>query len=266
MTISEPRAGEDLPCFAGWNSDARGHFNVGQVDYRSGRACWRPLLSLWRVWPDLACWAARPPIPAASPRLALNTPAPQVTAAAADRKHTLVQYCSGCHNDTLKTAGWSVTPLDPEHLEADNALWEKILRRVSLGEMPPRGMPRPPKEQIADFTHWLAGSLDAMALAHPNPGHATLRRMNRAEYANAVRDLLGLEVDLSKDLPVDDTGYGLRHIADVLTVSSTLMDRYINVAGKVARLATGQASRTPADHRLPHPQGPVRERLRRAVL
>src|SRR5207344_1411066 len=114
---------------------------------------------------------------------------------------------------------------------------------LSLGEMPPRGMPRPSKEQIGDFTHWLATSLDDQATAHPNPGHATVRRMNRTEYANAVRDLLGLDVDFSKDMPADDTGYGFDNIADVLTVSPTLMDRYITVAGKISRMATGQASR-----------------------
>ncbi len=171
----------------------------------------------------------------------------------ADRKQMLLQYCTACHNDKLKTAGMSVQPLDANDLTANNPTWEKILRRLSLGEMPPRGMPRPPKEQIADFTHWLAGSLDKLAAEHPNPGRATLRRMNRAEYANAVRDLLALDVDMANELPVDDTGYGFDNIADVLTVSPTLMDRYIRVAGKISRMATGQAPRTPVttDYKIP---------------
>jgi hypothetical protein len=157
----------------------------------------------------------------------------------------LQQYCSGCHNDRLKIAGMSVQQLDAAHLGPDDATWEGILRRLSLGEMPPKGMPRPPKEQIADYTHWLAASLDSLASANPNPGRATLRRMNRTEYGNAVRDLLGIDIDMSKDLPADDTGYGFDNIADVLTVSPTLMDRYINVADRVSHLATGLASRTP---------------------
>jgi mono/diheme cytochrome c family protein len=171
----------------------------------------------------------------------------------ADRKALLTRFCAGCHNDKLKVAGWSVSPLDAANLQAHDAVWEKILRRLSLGEMPPKGMPRPPKEQIDNFTHWLAASLDANGAANPNPGHATLRRMNRAEYANAVRDLLAIDVDFSNELPVDDTGYGFDNIADVLTVSPTLMDRYINVAGKISRMATGQGSRNPTtvDHRLP---------------
>jgi hypothetical protein len=157
----------------------------------------------------------------------------------------LLQYCSGCHNDKLKTAGMSVEQLDAAHLGMNDATWEAILRRLSLGEMPPKGMKRPPDEQISDFTHWLTTSLDGMAAADPNPGRATVRRMNRAEYGNAVRDLLGLDIDVSKELPADDSGYGFDNIADVLTVSPTLMDRYITVAERVSRLATGLASRTP---------------------
>ena len=166
----------------------------------------------------------------------------QTAATPADRKQMLVQYCSGCHNDKMKTAGMSVLPLKADDLDVHNPTWEKILRRISLGEMPPRGMKRPSKEQLADFTNWLESSLDRLGEANPNPGRATLRRMNRAEYANAVRDLLALDVDMSKDLPVDDTGYGFDNIADILTVSPTLMDRYMNAAGKIARLATGQTS------------------------
>jgi mono/diheme cytochrome c family protein len=188
-------------------------------------------------------------------RVALNSPNAPVasTVTTADRKHMLRQYCSGCHNDTLKIAGMSVEPLDADHLGANNDTWEKILRRLRLGEMPPKGMPRPPKEQVADFTNWLATSLDSMAAASPNPGRATLRRLNRTEYSNAVRDLLGLDIDMSQDLPVDDTGYGFDNIADVLTVSPTLMDRYINVAEKISRLATGLASRAPVttDYKIP---------------
>jgi len=165
------------------------------------------------------------------------------TATPADHKKMLMQYCTACHNDRLKTAGMSVVPLDANNLQANQATWEKILRRVSLGEMPLRGAPRPPKEKLQDFTNWLANSLDAQAAANPNPGHATVRRMNRTEYANAVRDLLALDVDFTKDMPADDTGYGFDNIADVLTVSPTLMDRYITVAGKISRMATGQASR-----------------------
>src|SRR3954469_22132107 len=171
------------------------------------------------------------------------SPVAASTATPADHKKMLMQYCTACHNDRLKTAGMSVVPLDANNLQANQATWEKILRRVSLGEMPLRGAPRPPKEKLTEFTNWLAASLDSQAAAHPNPGHATVRRLNRTEYANAVRDLLALDVDFTKDMPADDTGYGFDNIADVLTVSPTLMDRYITVAGKIGRMATGLASR-----------------------
>lgn len=180
-------------------------------------------------------------------KLALNTPLSSASVPAsvpnADRKKMLMQYCTACHNDRLKTAGMTVVPLDADNLQVNQAIWEKILRRVSLGEMPLRGAPRPPKEQLNDFTAWLAKSLDRQAAAKPDPGRATIRRMNRTEYANAVRDLLALDVDFAKEMPADDTGYGFDNIADVLTVSPTLMDRYITVAGKISRMATGQASR-----------------------
>ena len=195
----------------------------------------------------LASFAAFNRASAQSAQVAVNAPATATTAASdltpADHKKMLMQYCTGCHNDRLKTAGMSVVPLNADNLQADQATWEKILRRVSLGEMPLRGAPRPPKERLDQFTHWLESTLDAQAAAKPNPGRATIRRMNRTEYANAVRDLLALDVDFTKDMPADDTGYGFDNIADVLTVSPTLMDRYITVAGKVARMATGQASR-----------------------
>jgi mono/diheme cytochrome c family protein len=179
--------------------------------------------------------------------LALNAPAATLSTSVppADREHMLNQYCAGCHNDKALTAGMSVQGLHADNLGANDATWEKILHKLSLGEMPPKGMPAPSKDQISDFTQWLSTSLDQMAAAHPNPGRATLRRLNRAEYANAVRDLLDLDIDVSKELPVDDTGYGFDNIADVLTVSPTLMDRYVKVAGKISRTATGQVSRTP---------------------
>ena len=156
----------------------------------------------------------------------------------------LDQYCSRCHNDDDKVANFSIADLRDNDLligkHADE--WEKILRRASLGEMPPRDKPQPDPAMRAAFVQWLKGSLDAYAAAHPDPGRATIRRLNRVEYANAVRDLLALDIDVSRDLPQDNSGYGFDNIADVLTVSPTLMDRYVNVAGKVARMATGMSS------------------------
>lgn len=156
----------------------------------------------------------------------------------------LDDFCSRCHNDTDRIADLSFEDLrNRDVLRGDHAEeWEKILRRTSLNEMPPRNKPQPDPAARAAFVQWLQGSLDGYAAAHPDPGRATLRRLNRVEYANAVRDLLGLQVDFSRELPQDNSGYGFDNIADVLSVSPTLMDRYVAVAGKVGRLATGLTS------------------------
>ncbi len=168
----------------------------------------------------------------------------QSAPAPADHQQFLTRYCQGCHNDRAKTGGMSVQPLKADNLAANDETWEKIFRKVSLGEMPPATAPaKPPKESLTEFASWLSSSLDKNAVEHPDPGRATLRRLNRAEYANAVRDLLDLKIDVSGELPVDDSGLGFDNIADVLSVSPTLMDRYIRVAGKVARTATGLSSR-----------------------
>ena len=160
------------------------------------------------------------------------------------RQALLNQYCSGCHNDKLKTAGWWVQQLDPAQVSSNLGLWEKILRRLSLGEMPPRGARRPSPEQIAAFTHDLEVDLDDYGAAHPDPGRTVIRRLNRAEYANAVRDLLDVKFDTAEQLPADDSGYGFDNIAAILSTSPTLMDRYIAVAGKVTRQAIGTFSKT----------------------
>ncbi|WP_243395552.1 DUF1592 domain-containing protein [Sphingomonas oleivorans] len=157
----------------------------------------------------------------------------------------LDEFCSRCHNDDDRVAGLSIDDLRGSDLLRGNHAdeWEKILRRVSLGEMPPLNKPQPDPAMKAEFVQWLEHSLDTYAGAHPDPGRATIRRLNRVEYANAVRDLFALKVDVSRELPQDNSGYGFDNIADVLSVSPTLMDRYVAVAGKVGRMATGLTSR-----------------------
>ena len=172
---------------------------------------------------------------------------PNVVRSPAPSNHAemLGTYCSRCHNDDDKVAGLSIEDLRDGDLAhgAHAEEWEKILRRASLGEMPPRDKPQPDASARAAFVTWLESSRDAYAAAHPDPGRATIRRLNRVEYANAVRDLLGLKVDISRELPQDNSGYGFDNIADVLSVSPTLMDRYVAVAGKVGRMATGLTSK-----------------------
>jgi hypothetical protein len=156
----------------------------------------------------------------------------------------LDQYCSRCHNEFDEVAGLSIDDLKAGDLAHGENVdrWEKVLRKVATGEMPPDDKPQPEPVQRAAFTTWLATARGHYAAANPDPGLSTVRRLNRVEYANAVRDLLALDVDFRDELPQDNSGFGFDNIADVLSVSPTLMERYVAVAGKISRMATGIAS------------------------
>ena len=172
---------------------------------------------------------------------------PPAADASATHAQFLDQYCTECHNDDDVAGKLSLVGFNPNDVSDGRNLgiWEKVLRKAGGGEMPPPNREQPPMESKLAFTQWLEGALDQHAATNPNPGRATLRRLNRTEYANAVRDLLAIEVDVSEQLPTDDSGYGFDNIADVLSVSSTLMDRYIAVAGKISRLAVGRGISKP---------------------
>jgi mono/diheme cytochrome c family protein len=178
---------------------------------------------------------------------AIPTASAQAPAGPLAPAQLLDQYCSRCHNDERLSGNLTLSILKPDdpitgrHLEE----WEKILRMTRRGEMPPHNRPEPSPEARASFTNWLATALDEHARAHPDPGRATLRRLNRSEYANSVRDLLALDVDVTSELPADDSGYGFDNIADVLNVSPTLLDRYLSVAHKLSQLAVGLGSGKP---------------------
>jgi len=150
-------------------------------------------------------------------------------------------YCASCHNDIDKAGGLSFDDLKPEDLASGTRadIWEAILSKMAQDEMPPHTKKRPSAQDRAGFVQWLNSERAQFAAANPDPGEARLRRLNRVEYAAAVRDLLALDVDVSRQLPQDNSGYGFDNIADVLSVSPTLVERYVAVAGKVARLATG---------------------------
>ena len=149
------------------------------------------------------------------------------------------QYCVSCHSDGARTAGISLEGLDPAHAHERPAVWEKVLRKVASGEMPPADVPAPPAPDRAEFVEALERALDAAAAADPNPGRPPAHRLNRAEYSNAVRDLLDLDLDISSMLPGDDSGYGFDNIADVLSLSPALLDRYMFAARRVSRMAVG---------------------------
>jgi hypothetical protein len=130
---------------------------------------------------------------------------------------------------------------------AHAATLEKVLRKVRTGEMPPAGMPHPTKAAATTFSNWLETELDRAAATRPNPGRPAIHRLNRAEYGNAVRDLLGIQLNVSQTLPVDDSGYGFDNVADVLSVSPALLERYMSAARVVSRRAVGDMTLKPVE-------------------
>src|SRR3954470_829804 len=159
----------------------------------------------------------------------------------------LSKYCVTCHNQQLRTAGLALDPADLADIAHDPAVWEKVARKLRTGAMPPAGRPRPEPAAVTAFVTGLESVLDAAAASRPNPGRPVVHRLNRAEYANAIRDLLALDVDARALLPADDADEnGFDNIADVLSVSPTLLDRYMAAAKKIARQALGRPIGGPA--------------------
>ena len=158
----------------------------------------------------------------------------------------LDRYCLTCHNDRLRTAGLTLDAMDVEQVGEHAETWEKVVRKLRARAMPPAGRPRPDKATYAAVAEVLETALDRTAAANPNPGRTTTHRLNRTEYANAVRDLLGLEVDARALLPPDDADLGFDNMADILSVSPALLERYLSAARKIGRLALGDPSGGPA--------------------
>ena len=166
---------------------------------------------------------------------------PALLAAVASYGQTAVinQYCVTCHNQRAKTAGLMLDTLDAAHVEQNPGVWEKVVRKVRAGMMPPSGAPQPDRATLDRFASTLETALDHAGAAHPNPGATGLHRLNRTEYANAIRDLLSLDVDAATLLPADDSSEGFDNIADALAVSPALLERYVAAATKISRAAVG---------------------------
>jgi hypothetical protein len=163
----------------------------------------------------------------------------------------LDKYCATCHSERLKTGGLSIEKLDTAKVGDHPEIWEKVVEKLRGGMMPPPGLPRPDKAALDGLATWAENELDGayqaqLKSAHSNPGRVGLHRLNRAEYGNAVRDLLGLEVDPAELLPADDSSAGFDNIADALTVSPVLLERYLSAAWKITSIAIGDPNITPA--------------------
>jgi hypothetical protein len=146
-------------------------------------------------------------------------------------------YCDSCHFGPKARAGLNLEALDLSNLSDNGAAWEKVLRKLRSREMPPPGMPRPDAATYGALVEFIESERDRLAGVKPNPGHPTLHRLNRSEYANAIRDMLAVEVDVADLLPADDIGYGFDNIADVLQVSPLLLERYLSAATKISGLS-----------------------------
>ena len=177
--------------------------------------------------------------PTATPQKPASVAQP-LTADAAAQRAVINQYCVGCHNQKVGTANLHLDQLDLSHLGDHAEIGEKVVWKLRAGMMPPTGMRRPDAATTETLIKWMESELDRSAVTHlPPPG---LHRLNRTEYTNAIRDVLGLEVDATKFLPADDSTHGFDNIAGALTLSPALMEAYLSAAGKISRLAIGDVS------------------------
>ena len=160
-------------------------------------------------------------------------------------KPFVVKYCQGCHNSKVKTAGIAVDVFaNARDLVEHGGDWEQIVRKVRTGEMPPKGLPRANAADTGAFVSWVEGELDRAAAEKPDPGRVGIHRLNRAEYNNAVRDLLAVDFTPADDFPADDAGYGFDNIADVLSMPPVLTEKYMAAAAMA-----GERRRKPAPRR-----------------
>ena len=157
----------------------------------------------------------------------------------------LNSYCVGCHNEGVGTAGLLLDQADVEKISQEPELWEKVVKKLRTGAMPPAGMPRPDQATYDSFATYLERALDRAAAARPDPGRPVVHRLNRVEYASAVRDLLEVSIDGESLFPAEDSGKGFDNLGALLTVSPVLMERYMSAAMKISRRAVGDPAIPP---------------------
>ena len=189
-----------------------------------------------RRWATLriACTAA-----GAAAVVAVTAGQVPVPPTAATNRAVLDQYCVPCHNDRVHTANLSLEKPDLASAGDHPELWEKVIRKLRAGVMPPPDVRRPPLPDYEALRDWLEAEIDRKAGARANPGAVVLHRLNRTDYANAIRDLLDLDVDVASLLPADDSARGFDNVAGSLTISPTLLEAYTAAAARVARMAVG---------------------------
>jgi hypothetical protein len=167
------------------------------------------------------------------------------SSSAEPRQAFLDRYCTGCHNEKTKTRGIGLQNAGVSNPSARPDLWEKVVRKLSAGEMPPPGMPHPDGATLQAFSAGLVRDLDAAARAVPYAGRPVIRRLNRLEYANAIRDLLAIELPVKDELPPDGIAAGFDNIGDALSISPLLLEQYLKVARRVSEYAVGAGDPSP---------------------
>jgi len=170
------------------------------------------------------------------------------------------QYCVTCHNQRAKTAGLMLDTLDYGNLSKNAETWEKVIRKVKTGMMPPSGARRPERAALDTFATEIEKRLDSAATRSPNPGKPALHRLNRTEYANVIRDLLALDIDVAALLPPDDATDGFDNIADALGTSPALIQGYVSAAMKISRRAVGDRTLIPTQVTYNAPAGLAQDR------
>ena len=203
-------------------------------------------LGLVALWLVLAPGAGQLLSQAAQQPAARSNAAAPIARAATEQRAAVDQYCVTCHNARLKTAGLSLDRGDVPDIVAHTDVWERVVRKVRAGMMPPAGVAQPDAATRQALLSWVETTLDGAARTSPNPGRPLVHRLNRAEYGNAVRDLLALDVDVAALLPPDDSSGGFDNNADVLGVSPVLLESYLTAAERVSALALGDLKTPPA--------------------
>src|SRR3954453_19485793 len=161
------------------------------------------------------------------------------------REALLTKYCFTCHNTHAKVGGFVLEGIPAEDPAKRPDVWEKVVRRLKAGEMPPAGMPSPGQPALKSFAGELTTDLDTAARKYPYAGQAMVRRLNRTEYTNAISDILAIELPIAAELPQDGIAAGFDNIADALSMSPLLLERYLKVARKVSELAVGTRDASP---------------------
>ncbi len=184
--------------------------------------------------------AGRQAAPAGGAAGTAAQPARAAATAASSEQALITRYCVGCHNERTKSGDFVLEGLDPARAGEHTEAWEKVVRKLRGGLMPPAGRPRPDETLYAKLRASIETHLDQAATARPDPGRTEVaHRLNRLEYANAIRDLLAIDINAPDLLPADDSSYGFDNIAGVLKMSSSLVERYLAAAGTISRLAIG---------------------------